>query len=94
MLTHVVVKQFESLNDASACRDRLLSMEGRIDVLRGIEAGIDVVRSERSWDLALITRFDSREDLETYAVHPVHTEVLSFIRQSARGAITVDFEVP
>jgi len=94
MLTHVVVMQFESLDVARACRDRLLSMEGRIDVLRHIEAGVDVVRSARSWDLALITRFDNRADLDAYAVHPVHQDVLAYIRPRTRGVVAVDFEAP
>jgi len=92
MLTHVVVLQFESLDHAEACKTELLGMEGRIDSLRAIEAGVDVLRSERSWDLALITRFDDLAGLKAYAVHPVHLEVLEFIRPRAKGVVTVDFQ--
>jgi hypothetical protein len=94
MLTHVVVMQFESPDDATSARDRLLGMKGRIGALRDIEAGVDVLRSERSWELALITRFDSLEDLQIYAVHPAHTEVLAFIKPRLKRAVTVDFESP
>jgi len=92
MLTHVVVMHFESPDDAVSARDRLLGMKGRIEVLRHIEAGVDVLRSERSWELALITRFDSLDDLQIYAVHPVHKEVLAFIKPRLTRAVTVDFE--
>ena len=91
LLTHVVVMQFESLDDAGACQKQLLAMEGRIDSLRSIEAGVDILRSERSWDLALITRFDDMAGLKEYAVHPVHKEVLAFIRPRAKAVVTVDY---
>ena len=60
MVTHIV---FFKLKDRSAvaisqAKDKLLSMEGKIDVLRHLEVGVDIIRSERSYDLALLTKFD------------------------------------
>ena len=52
------------------------SMEGRIPPLRGIEVGVDVVKSPRSYDLALITRFDSLADIRAYQAHPYHQNVV------------------
>ena len=94
MLTHVVIMQFDSVEEATACRDKLLGMAGQIDSLREIEAGVDTTRSDRSWDFALITRFDDVAGLQAYAVHPVHQEVLDFVRPRAKSVATVDFESP
>lgn len=92
MLIHVVLFRFEDPADATDARERLLAMQGRIPSLRAIEAGADIVRSERSWDLALITRFDDRAGLDAYAAHPVHAEVLAWLRPRATSIAAVDFE--
>jgi hypothetical protein len=95
MVTHIV---FFKLNDPSAenltaTRAKLLSMEGRIPLLRHLEAGVDVIRSERSYDVALVTRFDSMDDLQAYQVHPYHAgEVVPFIKSVCSSSVTVDYE--
>ena len=58
MLTHVVLFRFADLAVASECRDRMLAMKGHIPPLLDIEVGVDIVRSDRSFDLALITRHE------------------------------------
>ena len=91
MLTHVVCFKFGSLDHAhEACR-RLLSLQGQVPTLREIEAGVDITRSERSYDLALITRFDDEAGMDAYQVHPAHQEVVAYIRSVAMGAVAVDF---
>lgn len=67
-------------------------MEGRVPSLRHIEAGVDVVRSARSYDVALVTRFDDLAGMEEYQVHPVHQEIAAFIREHATGIVAVDYE--
>ncbi len=68
MLTHVV---FFKLKDRSpeaieVTKAVLTNMEGKIPVLRHIEVGTDILHLERSYDIALITKFDSLEDLNVY----------------------------
>lgn len=92
MLTHVVCFKFDDLQVAEEVKERLLSMAGKIPSLRNIEAGVDVLRSPRSYDVALITRFDDLAGLEAYAIHPVHLEVVEFIKPRSRGAVSVDFQ--
>lgn len=91
MLTHVVCFKFEDLQIAEQVKVRLLSMAGRVPSLRAIEAGVDVLRSPRSYDVALITRFDDLAGMEAYQVHPVHQEVAGFIKQHSKGSVAVDF---
>lgn len=91
MLTHVVCFKFEDLQIAEQVKVRLLSMAGRVPSLRAIEAGVDVLRSPRSYDVALITRFDDLAGMEEYQVHPVHQEVAGFIKQHSKGSVAVDF---
>ena len=95
MITHIVFFKLTepSQSNVSAVREILSSMQGTIPQLRQLEVGVDLVRSERSYDLALVTRFDSIEDLQDYQVHPYHAEtVVPFIKQLAKSTVTVDYE--
>lgn len=92
MVTHVVLFKFQDLTDAEEARVRLLSMKGRVVGLQDIEAGVDFTRSERSHELALITRHVDRASLDAYRIDPVHLEVAAFINARSTGAVAVDFE--
>ncbi len=95
MITHIVLFKLAepTPEKIAAVRDRLLSMQGRIDLLRHLEAGTDLIRSERSYDVALLTRFDSLEDLQAYQVHPYHAgEVVPFMKANCSSIVAVDYE--
>ena len=91
MLTHVVLFCFPDLEVAAECRDRMLAMKGRIPALLDIEVGVDIVRSGRSFDLALITRHEDLAGMEAYQVHPVHQELLDWVKPRVQKAVAVDF---
>jgi hypothetical protein len=74
-------------------RDVLMNMKGKIPQLRHIEVGIDLLHSERSYDLALVTKFDAMADLETYQTHPVHQEVVKYMATVRESSVVVDYEV-
>jgi len=95
MITHLVCYKLlePSLENMIAAKDKLLSMEGKIPQLRYLEVGIDKLRTPRSFDFSLITRFDSWEDYETYQAHLYHqTEVIPFIRALVEKSVAVDYE--
>jgi len=92
MITHIVLFKLIDRSNAKKARDVLLGMKGRIPQLRHIEAGIDVLHSERSYDLALVTKFDSMEDLKAYQAHPVHVEVLKYMTSVRESSVAVDYE--
>ena len=76
MVRHIVFMKFPDFSLAKIAKDRLMSMRENIDVLKDIEVGIDFSRSQRAYDLALITTFDNKEDLEKYRIHPYHQEII------------------
>jgi hypothetical protein len=95
MITHIVFfKLFDqSPENVAEAKEKLLSMAGKIPQLRNLEVGVDIVRSERSYDLALVTKFDSLEDLQAYQVHPYHAgEVVPYLRSAASSILAVDYE--
>jgi hypothetical protein len=95
MVTHIVFFKLKDTSPASigAAREKLLGMEGNIDLLRHLEVGVDVIRSDRSFDLALVTRFDSLDDLQAYQVHPYHAGIVVPYMKSVSAAVAaVDYE--
>ncbi len=95
MITHIVFFKLKepSPETVAATRDKLLGMAGKIPVLRHLEVGVDVIRSERSYDLAILTRFDSLADLQAYQTHPLHAgEVVPYIKSVCSSVVAVDYE--
>ncbi|MCF6173770.1 MAG: Dabb family protein [Campylobacteraceae bacterium] len=68
-------------------------MRGQISCLKSIEVGIDINRSDRAWDLCLITKFNSIEDLKSYASNPVHLRVIKYIKSQNILTCVVDYEI-
>ncbi len=94
MVTHIV---FFKLKDRTAesieqARAVLAAMEGNVPMLRHLEVGVDVLKTERSYDIALVTRFDSLADLDAYQKHPYHVEVANYMAGVRESAVAVDYE--
>lgn len=95
MITHIVFFKLldPTLENSAGVARVLRSMTGKIPQLLHLEVGADVTRSERSFDLALVTKFASREDLQAYQVHPYHAgEVVPYIKTVASAVASVDYE--
>lgn len=94
MITHIVFFKLRDRSPRSVekARDVLLGLKGRIPQLRHLEVGTDVLHSERSYDIALVTKFNSLEELETYQKHPVHVEVAKYMTSVRESAVAVDYE--
>ncbi|MGE5372042.1 MAG: Dabb family protein [Solirubrobacterales bacterium] len=93
MVTHVVFFRFKDKSPAHLAdiKARIESLREVVPVIRHLEVGIDVLHEERSWDLALIARFDSLEDLDRYQKHPAHVEVAQYIVSVREASAAVDY---
>ncbi len=91
MLTHIVLFRFEDMDHAKEAGERLRQMKGQIPTLLDVEAGVDITRSGRSYEMALITRHADQAGLDAYQVHPVHQAVVTYIKSVASGSVAVDF---
>ncbi|MBI5587215.1 MAG: Dabb family protein [Deltaproteobacteria bacterium] len=94
MITHVVLFRLKDRSAESVARAKkvLEGLSGKVPVLRHLETGTDVIRSARSYDIALIAKFDTIEDLEAYQNHPFHVEVAGYMAGVRESAIAVDYE--
>ncbi|NMO95414.1 Dabb family protein [Paenibacillus lemnae] len=94
MIKHIVFFKLKEPTEENIDRtvQVLKNMEGQIPQLLSLEVGADVIRSERSYDLALIVEVESLEELQAYQVHPVHQEVIKYINEVKDHTLAVDFE--
>jgi len=95
MLTHVVLFNFKpetSEAQAAGLEAGLKGLPAVIAEIREFRVGRDVVRSERSYDLALVSAFDDLAAMQRYQVHPAHQEVVTLVKAFCAGVVAVDFD--
>ncbi len=94
MITHVVVFKLKDRTpeNVEKVRANLGALGDKIPFLRRFEVGVDVLHDERSYDLALLAKFDSLADLQAYLDHPAHQEVVKYLMTVRESTITVDYE--
>ena len=94
MITHIVLFRLKDRRPESVeeARRRLASLMGRVESLRSLEVGADVLHKERSYDIALTARFASLDGLEAYQLHPYHVEVGGWIKGRSEAIAAVDYE--
>ncbi len=95
MIKHVVCFKLKdpTPDNINRAAELLRGMNGQIPELQFLEVGVDFARSERSFDLVLISHFNSKEDLDIYATHPIHLPVLKYVKDVSDKIIAVDYEV-
>lgn len=94
MITHVVLAKLkdQSAPNIESTVALLSSLNERIPSLRRLEVGKDLTRSERSYDIALIAKFDDLAGLDTYLTHPIHVPISGKLRELAASIVVVDYE--
>jgi hypothetical protein len=74
--------------------DVLRGLKGKVPTLRSLEIGVDVLHSDRSWDIALTATFDSLEDMEAYRAHPEHQKAVQYLNSTRASIAQVDYNSP
>jgi hypothetical protein len=95
MVTHIVHFKLHdrSPEGIAVAAGILRSMAGRIPTLRALEVGLPAPEDTRSYDIALVTRFDDWAGLAAYRSHPYHQDpVLKHMHEHAAAATFVDYE--
>ena len=100
MIRHVVMWKFKESAEGRSRREnmelvkeRLLALPALIPQIKRLEVSFDFKGSEFSSDLMLLTEFDSREDLESYIVHPDHQKVGPIVRSVTEVRMSHDCEI-
>lgn len=95
MLKHVVVFKFRKdipETDIAEIEGGLSVLPAAIPEIREYVLGRDVVRTERSYDFALVSSFENVDALKCYQVHPAHQAVVDKIKKACDSILAVDFE--
>lgn len=95
MLKHVVFMKFKptvTAPDIEGLKQDLGGLPAAIPEIREFVFGNDILRTERSWDFALVSAFDNVEAMNRYQVHPDHQVVLQKVRAMCESIVVVDFE--
>ncbi len=94
MITNTLLIKLKERNNETIEKTKsvLLSMKGKIEVLREIQVQVDIRRGESSYDILSITHFSSMEDMEAYLINPVHVEVAKYIVGVLESSASVCFE--
>lgn len=97
MINHVVLLKLREYSDEekleviTELKGKLLALKDKIEELKYVEVGENYQLAATSYDLALISHFESLEDLDKYRVHPEHLKVVERIGQTTVARAAVDF---
>ena len=95
MIHHVVMFKFKPEvkdSDIGELEKGIDALPNKIKEIQALEFGRDILRSERSYDLALVSVFANVEALQRYQNHPDHLVVVKKVKEICRNVVTVDFE--
>jgi hypothetical protein len=74
-------------------KEKVLSLKEFIPEIKHIEVGRNITASINAYDVVLYSEFGSKEDLDTYLVHPEHVKVADFIKTVISDRKVVDYIV-
>lgn len=100
MLKHIVMWRFKDVAEGADKKANLLKAKSLLDALprtipsiMDFEVGIDILRSDQSFDLVLNSSFADQDALRTYQTHPDHVKVVEFLRKVQVTKNVVDYHV-
>jgi len=96
MIKHIVFMKFKkgvTDKDIVELEKLMAGLPGSIPEIKEYQFGRDIVRSERSYDFALVSAFEDMEALKRYQPHPDHQPVLAKVKEMSETILAVDFKL-
>ncbi|WP_291053899.1 Dabb family protein [Herbiconiux sp.] len=94
MIRHIFLWQAAEPRERATILDLLAQLSHRLPMIRSWELGAHIGEPNANgdpWDGALITDFDSWEDLAAYSDDPFHNEIVQQLLPLVRSRAVVDF---
>lgn len=94
MIKHIVCFKLSDNSEEmlNKTKDILLSMNGKVPMLRGIEVGVDFLHSPRSYDIILQVLLDDEKALDDYQSDEYHCNVVKkHMHSVAESSVAVDY---
>ncbi|ACM92287.1 stress responsive A/B Barrel Domain superfamily [Nautilia profundicola AmH] len=93
MIKHVVLFKTKENAPLEIFKEKIENLKNDIPEIINIQVGIDIKFDPNSSDFCVITDVKNINDLEIYAKHPKHLEVISYIKPYIIERKVVDFKV-
>ena len=94
MIKHIVCFKLKEGESPDKAKEVLLSMKGNVPTLIDIEVGVDVLHSQRSYDVYLAVTLESLEKLNEYQQDEYHCNVVKkHMHAVALSSVAIDFEI-
>ena len=83
----------QKLDNAKWIKEDLENLKYKISEIMHLEVGINLTESERSFDLAIYSKFSNIDDLKAYLIHPDHIKIANAISKVRNESYVVDYEI-
>ena len=100
MIKHIILLKLKESAEGKPKSDNALflkreleSLASKIKEIRKLEVGVNFNTGQDAYDLALISEFATKEDLDTYQIHPEHQRVAAIVRRLRDSRVVVDYEM-
>lgn len=100
MFKHIVLWKFnDSANGKNRqenlhiCADGLRQLKGIIPEIKTLEVGMDELHTPASYDMVLISEFDSPESFYVYRDHPEHVAVAKYLSSCVTDRVSIDYSL-
>jgi hypothetical protein len=98
MIKHIVMWRVKDGAEGASMMENAVEIKTRLEGLLGVvpgvvslEVGINELAGETASDVVLVSEFASMEDLDSYQTHPLHLEVVDFVKKVATERRSVDY---
>jgi len=99
MIRHIIMFKFIDIANEDERLERIQRMKTAFSPLRNIinvvesyEVAINQKITDFSYDLALISDYNSWDDLETYIKHPEHQKAIELCKDIQKEKAVIDYE--
>lgn len=98
MIKHIVMWKLKEnalnaskIENATKLKNQLENLVHDIKEIKKLEVGIDCTSNNDNYDVVLYSEFETRDDLNTYQVHPKHVDVAKFVGEIREERACVDY---
>lgn len=99
MIRHIIMFKFtevkndeDRLQKTNTIKSSFLPLRNIINVVESYEVAINSRKTEFSYDIALISEFNTWNDLETYLDHPEHKKAIDICKDIEKEKAVIDYE--
>ena len=99
MIRHIIMFKFKEVKDdedrlqkANRIKSAFFPLRNIINVVESYEVAINSRKTNFSYDIALISEFNTWKDLETYIEHPEHKKAIDICKDIEKEKAVLDYE--